>query len=192
MNRGVPPQPLSESPSPVSETDDPEACSGIKNYNVVNGTSYDSRTPDGVIRVLEQVRLNRTRLHVSLGHTDGAKIGLDWLEEFESHGYIGRSTVPIKVPLLVANRRSLGGGALLDYCIVRIRQSVGERVLWQHLAYRFGNMEIRPKAEPVTLPDSRVLTVDVLRDGDLHAAFENMAQARRWVQKMGVVAPIAV
>ena len=39
--------------------------------------------------------------------------------------------------------------------------------------------------------DGRVLTVDVLRDGELHAAFESMAQARRWVQKMGVVAPIA-
>ena len=52
-------------------------------------------------------------------------------------------------------------------------------------------MEIRAKADPVTLPDGRVLTVDVLREGELHAAFENMAQARRWVRKMGVVAPIA-
>lgn len=163
----------------------------MKNCNVVNGTNYDARTPDEVIRVLEQARLNRTRLHVSLGHTDGEKIGLDWLEEFESHGYIGRSMGPFRVPLLVANSRSLGGGALLDHCIVRIRLTAGGRVLWQHPAYHFGSMEIRSKAEPVTLPDSRVLAVDVVRDGELHAAFENMAQARRWVQKMGVVAPIA-
>ena len=163
----------------------------MKTYKVVNGTSYYIRTPDEVIRVLEHARLNRTRLHVSLGHTDGPKAGLDWLEEFESHGYIGRIMGPIKVPLLVANSRSSGGGALLDHCIVRIRQSAGGRVLWQHPAYRFGSMEIRPKAEPVALPDGRVLAVDVLRDGELHAAFEDMAQARRWVQKMGVVAPIA-
>lgn len=165
----------------------------MKTYKIVNGTSYDIRTPDEVIRVLENARQNRTRLHISLGETDNdrGKLGRDWLEEFESHGYIGRSMGPIKVPLLVANRRSLGGGALLDHCIVRIRLSAGGRVLWQHPAYHFGTMEIRPKAEPVTLPDGRVLTVDVLRDGELHAAFENMAQARRWVQKLGVVAPIA-
>ena len=94
-------------------------------------------------------------------------------------------------PLLVANSRSLGGGALLDHCIVRIRQSAGGRVLWQHPAYHFGIMQIRLKTDPVTVPEGRVLTVDVLRDGELHAAFEDMAQARRWVQKMGVVAPIA-
>jgi hypothetical protein len=163
----------------------------MKNYKLINGTSYDTRTPDEVVRVLEQARLSRTRLHVSLGHTEGDKAGLDWLEEFESHGYVGRSTGSIKVPLLIANSRSLGGGALLDHCIVRIRQSNGGRVLWQHPAYRFGSMEIRAKAEPVTLSDGRVLTVDVLRDGEPHAAFENVAQARRWVQKMGVVAPIA-
>ena len=163
----------------------------MKNYNVVNGTSYDFRTPDEVIRVLEQARLNRTRLHVSLGHTDGEKIGLDWLEEFESNGYVGRSMGPIKVPLVIANRRSLGGGALLDHCIVRIRQSAGGRILWQHAAYHFGTVEIHSKVEPLELPDGRVLAVDVVRDGELHAAFENMAQARRWVQKMGVVAPIA-
>ncbi len=162
----------------------------MKNYKVINGTSYDIRTPDAVIRVLEQARLNRARLHVSLGHTNGDKSGLDWLEEFESHGYIGRSTGSIKVPLLVANSRSLGG-ALLDHCIVRIRQSAGGRVLWQHPAYHFGIMQIRLKTDPVTVPEGRVLTVDVLRDGELHAAFEDMAQARRWVQKMGVVAPIA-
>ncbi len=163
----------------------------MKNYKIINVTSFDARTPDEVIRVLEQARLNRTRLHISLGHTDGEKIGLDWLEEFESHGYIGRSMGPIKVPLLVANRRSLGGGALLDHCIVRIRQSAGGRVLWQHAAYHFGTVEIHHKVEPLELPDGRVLAVDVVRDGELHAAFENIAQARRWVQKMGVVAPIA-
>ncbi len=163
----------------------------MKTYKVVNGTSYDVRTPDEIVRVLENARLNRTRLHISLGHTDGDRIGLDWLEEFESNGCVGRSMGPIKVPLLIANRRSLGGGALLDHCIVRIRQSAGGRVLWKHPAYHFGTLEIRFKAEPVALLDNRLLAVDVLRDGQLHAAFENMAQARRWVQKLGVFAPIA-
>lgn len=160
----------------------------MKTYQIINGTSYDERTPDEVIQVLENARLNRTRLHISLGETTTGK---DWLEEFETHGYVGRSMGPVKVPLLIANHRSISGGAILDHCIVRIRASNGGRVLWQHPAYHHGDLEIRRKAEPVTLPDGRVLTVDVFRDGALHASFENMVQARRWVQRLGVTAPIA-
>lgn len=158
---------------------------GMKTYQIITGTSYDTRTPGEVIRVLENARSNQTRLHISLGETD---TGRDWLDEFETHGYVGRSMGPIKVPLLIANTRSLGGGAILDHCIVRIRQSAGGRVLYQHPAYHFGTMEIRRKTEPVTLPDGRVLTVDVLRDGKVHASFQDLPQARRWVQKLGVLA----
>ena len=163
----------------------------MKTYRLENGTSFDQRTPDEVARVLENARLNRTRLHVSLGETVGPQAGLDWLEEFETHGIVSRSMGPVKVPLLVANRRNLGGGAILDHCIVRIRTSSRGRVLYQHPDYHHGDLEIRRKPEPLTLPDSRVLTVDVLRDGELHAAFENMEKARRWVHKLGVTAPIA-
>ena len=160
----------------------------MKTYKLINGTSFDERTPDEVIRVLESARQNRSRLHISLGDTAS---GRDWLEEFETHGYVGRSLGPMKVPLLVANRRSLGGGSILDHCIVRIRESAGGRVLWQHPDYHHGRLEIRQKAEPVTLPDGRTLKVDVLRDGTLHASFESIEKARRWVHKLGVAAPIA-
>ena len=163
----------------------------MKPYKIVNGTSYDLRSPDAVVRILESARQNRTRLHISLGETDGPEIGRDWLDEFDSYGYIGRSMGPIKVPLLIANRRSTGGGAILDHFVVRIRTSAGGRVLYQHSDYHHGNLQIQPKAKSVNLPDGRILAVDVLRDGEVQAAFEVMAQARRWVQKLGVVAPIA-
>lgn len=161
----------------------------MKTYKHINGTSFDERTPDEVIRVLESARQNRTRLHISLGDTAS---GRDWLEEFETHGYVGRSMGPVKVPLLVANTRSLGGGSILAHCIVRIRTSAGGRILWQHPRYHHGTLEIRQKTEPVTLPDGRTLTVDILRDGELHASFESVAQARRYINKLGVAAPIAV
>ncbi len=163
----------------------------MKNYKVANATSFDARTPDEVVAVLENARLSRTRLHVSYGYTDGPNAGKDWLEENDVHGYIGRSIGPIKVPILLSNRRSTGGGAILEHCVVRVRTSAGGRILYQHPKYHYGNLEIRNKVEPVSLPDGRVLTVDVLRDGELHAAFENIAQARRWAKKLGVVAPIA-
>jgi hypothetical protein len=157
-------------------------------YQIVNGTSYHAETPASVVEVLERARLSRTRIHVSYGDTGTGK---DWLEEFDVSGYVGRSMGPVKVPLLIANRRSTGGGAILDHCIVRIRQSAGGRVLYQHPAYHFGALAIRPKAEPVTLPDGRTLNIDVLRDGQLHAAFESVEKARRWVHKLGVIAPIS-
>ena len=60
----------------------------MKEYKVRYGTSWDVRTPDEVIAVLETARQNRTRLHISLGHTDNdeGKLGEDWLEEFMSYG----------------------------------------------------------------------------------------------------------
>lgn len=160
----------------------------MKTYKIVNGTSYDERTPDEVIRVLEAAQQNRTRLHVSFGDVES---GRDWLEEWDVTGYIGRSMGPTKIPLVIANRRSTGGPGLLDHCIVRIRTSAGGRVLYRHPQYNHGSLEIRRKAEPALLDDGRVLTVDVLRDGEVHASFENMTQARRWANKLGVVAPIA-
>lgn len=164
----------------------------MKTYKIVNGTSYDARTPVEVVAILEQARQNRTRLHISLGETDDerGRLGQDWLDE-HGHGYIGRSTGSIKIPLLIHNMRSHGGPGLLDHCIVRIRNSQGGRTLWQHEKYSHGLLEIRRKAVPVVLPDNRVLTVDVLRDGEWHAAFESMEKARHWVNRLGVQAPIS-
>lgn len=159
----------------------------MKKYKIVSGTYYDVRTPIKVIKVLENARQNRTRLHVSLGDSESGK---DWLEENDVHGFIGRSTGSIKIPLLVHNRKSHGGPGLLDHCIVRIRTSSGGRILWQNDKYSHGKLEIRQKSKPVSLSDGRKLTVDVLRDGEIHASFESIEQARRWAVKLGVVAPI--
>ena len=160
----------------------------MKEYKTENGTSYDVRTPDEVVAILEDARLNRTRLHVSLGDSES---GRDWIEENMVHGVIGRSTGSIKIPLLIYNRKSSGGPGLLDHCIVRIRTSAGGRVLWQHPGYHHGDLEIQQRSEPVTTPDGRILAVTVIRDGQEHAAFESVEQARRWAVKLGVVAPIA-
>lgn len=148
-------------------------------------TYFHADTPDKVIHVLEAARHSRQRIHISYGD---AESGRDWLEEYEVHGYVGRSTGKLKVPLLLPNRRSIGGGAILDHCIVRIRTSAGGRVLYQHPSYHFGAMEIRNKPEAIPLSDGRELKIDLLCDQKLHASFQNMKQVRHWIRKLGVIA----
>lgn len=163
----------------------------MKQYKQSNGTSYDVRTPDEVVRILESARMNRTRLHISLGETEGPQAGRDWMEENDVYGIIGRSTGSIKIPLLIHNRRSRGGFGLLDHCIVRVRHPTGRRsVIWQHPQYHHGLVQILPKAEPIVLEDGRTLRVDVLRDGQVQAAFEDVTKARKYIHKLGVQAEI--
>ena len=164
----------------------------MKEYKLISGTSYDVCTPDEVVAVLENARLNRVRLHISLGETDNdrGQLGRDWLEENSVVGFISRSTGSIKIPLLVHNKRSLGGFGLLDHCIVRIRTSAGGRVLYQHPNYHHGDILIRRKATPVELPDGRILRVEVLRDNQEQAAFEDVTKARKYINKLGIRAEI--
>jgi hypothetical protein len=86
-----------------------------KKYKVKNGTYYNINTPDKVIDWLETSRERKQRIRIFYG-----KSGKCWNEEFDTIGYIGRSTGTIKIPLLIKSSRSIGGGAILDDCIVRI------------------------------------------------------------------------
>jgi len=92
--------------------------------NIINGTHYHEKTPQDVIDVLERARANQWRLRIHYGNP---LIGRDWNEEYDVTGRIGRSMGPVKVPLLLFDRRSMCGSAVLDHCIVRIRFSNGQR-----------------------------------------------------------------
>ena len=154
-----------------------------KEYKVRYGTSWDVNTSDYVIAVLETARQNHTRLHISYGD---AETGRDWLEEFESYGYIGRSTGINKIPLIVHNKRSMGGGGLLDHCIVRIRESKGGKVLWQHPKYHHGDITIHLKDIPTELSDGQKLVAEVRRDGQEQAAFTTLLKAHQYCRKLGL------
>lgn len=108
-------------------------------YKEINGTSYHEQTPVEICNALERARQSRTRIKIDLGYTDkapeGKHIGQSWGEVCDVTGYVGRSMGKIKVPLLVYNSRSMGGGAMLDHRIVQIKESRGGRVLYQHPNY---------------------------------------------------------
>ena len=104
-------------------------------YQVVNGTSYHADTSKRVIDIIERARANSWRLRLYLGD---AKTGRDWNEHYDVTGRIGRSSGPVKVPILLHNSQSIGGGAILDHCIVRIRHANkrdGKFDLYRHTKY---------------------------------------------------------
>jgi hypothetical protein len=104
----------------------------MSKYKEINGTSYNSETSKEVIDVLENARKNKIRIVVDYGDIETGK---SWNEEFGVCGYVGRSTGKIKIPLLVYNKRSFGGGGILDSCIIKISTSAGKKVLYQHEKY---------------------------------------------------------
>lgn len=152
---------------------------------VVNGTTYDARTPSDVIGTLESARASGARISVHYGDTDGATAGRDWLEDSDVCGRVGRSTGPQRIPLLIASRRSLGGSPLLDHCIVRIRESAGGRDLYRHPLYHTGAVTLHHLETPIPAPP-RLLTVEIRRDGRAERRFENAKQATRWAGRMGL------
>jgi len=111
----------------------------MKRYNVVNGTSYDKETSETVIKVLETARNSGTRVKLHYGDT---KTGRDWNDEYDVTGYIGRSHGKVKIPLLIHNKTSTGGGAILDDCIIKIKLSKGGKVLYKHPNYQERTIEI--------------------------------------------------
>ena len=84
------------------------------------GTHYRVGTPDGLIEALERARLNRFRIAVVY---EG-----DSAIEF---GRVGRSLGPtLKVPLLVHNARSTGGGEICTRIVREVRTAAGGHLLY--------------------------------------------------------------
>lgn len=122
-------------------------------------------------QVIESARTNKTRVRVWYGDTT---TGEAWPEEFDIMGYIGRSTGREPIPLLVNNARSMGGGALLVDCIVRIDSTDG-RNLYRHPSFSAGNWKITEYTEQ---------GVKVSLNGNFHAMFLNEHKARLYIDFM--------
>jgi hypothetical protein len=146
-------------------------CNGhcIRYRRLPSGTCYHADTPEPVIDLLETVRLNQRKVRLFYGDP---KTGQSWFDEHDVIGRIGRSTGPIKVPLLI-EPGEIGGPALLDQCIIRIDSP--RKTLYQHEQFRVGEFTLvrsQLKRHPWT----------VLIDQILQARFEDKRQAQRYVE----------
>jgi hypothetical protein len=106
-------------------------------YKETNGTFYHAEITPVMVGILESIKVNNIRARF---HWGDVKTGKDWGDIYDVAGTIGRSTGPVKIPLLIHNARSMGGGALLDNCIVKITTTRGlktntARVIYQHPNY---------------------------------------------------------
>lgn len=129
-------------------------------YQTVEGTSYHKETSEEVIAVLNSAIVKRNRLRFWYG-----KDGQSWDEENDVCGYIGRSTGNNKIPLLIHSRRSYGGGALLDNCIVKIVDTKTKRTLYIHPQFKQGNFIVNGSS--------------VLRNNETYANCKNELSAKR-------------
>jgi hypothetical protein len=143
-------------------------------YTIADGTYYDKRTDLKVIQALENARRHNIRVVIRLGDVE---TGRDWLDEWGMEGTISRSMGPHKIPLLIANRRSMGGARILEHCILRIASSDGKTVFYQHPKYQCPSFSVGAAKSEGYLEGGYC-------NGELHAQFKKEGQAARWVKKM--------
>lgn len=136
-------------------------------------TFFSYETPDEVRRTLESARHNRTRVRLFYGNT---KTGAAWAEENDIVGTVGRSMGPMKIPLLIANAHSHGGGGILTGSIVAIMTAPGCFV-YKHPSFNVGQWTTHPAKSPD-------YTYTVLHNGTAHARFKTSDRASRYIAFM--------
>jgi predicted outer membrane repeat protein len=103
-------------------------------YKEYNGTSYNVKTPEFMVKILDRIYRQQIRVRF---HWGNMQTGEDWGDVYDVSGRIGRSTGIYKVPLLIHNKGSTGGGAISTDSIVMIRYANKKDggVIWKHPNY---------------------------------------------------------
>ena len=140
-----------------------------------SGTAYHENTPEVVVNILDSARTNHTKLKLYYGDV---VTGRDWHETMDVTGRIGRSTGNVKIPLLIATERSHGGGAILDHCIVKIRNFDTGIVLYTNPNYKAPKVDIVPS----DMPEKYTHNVNV--DGETYSRHKSLRSAQIMVTKV--------
>ena len=73
----------------------------------------------------------------------GDETGKSWNDTYDVTGYIGKSCGSVKVPLLLHNLRSIGGGELMYNRIIKIVETSTKKVLYQHSKFNQSMFVVR-------------------------------------------------
>lgn len=138
--------------------------------------TLNDETPKRVAVLLNNLSMSQQRIRLVYGNTETGK---DWLEEYDVIGTVGRSTGIKQIPLLINNSRSLGGGAILDHCILKIVDVKSKRVLYQHEKYITPEFTIQHGTSV-----GHGYNYAVLCNNTVHANFKTEEQAKNYIDFM--------
>ncbi len=138
--------------------------------------AYHLATNDKLVAVLEHCRKNRIRIKINIGDIETGK---SWNEEFDTSGYIGLSKgYQARFPILVNNSRSMGGGSLMDHCILQVKESKGGKVLYQAENFYHSNFEIKQEENQ----QNPAYQYSLYIDGKLYSKHKTI-QSAEWLKK---------
>ena len=140
--------------------------------------SFDEKTCDKVKTVLTECYNNQCRIRIWYGDID---TGLSWIDEYDVMGTIGRSTGQQKIPLLIKNSRSSGGGGILCHCIIRIDIISSRRTIYKHPLFYVPTLGVYPNLDEDTKTKYPFI---VLKYGTIKARFKSRTSAYNYVDFM--------
>lgn len=164
-------------------------------YVVRNGTCYQyaRKLKDGTYeeRDKEDMREVIWSCEFARNYEDRVRIwygdiitGVSWDDEYFVTGYIGRTTGLYKIPIMLPNKRSSGGPAILTDRIIRIDFTNSHSgPLYKHPKFHVDQMEVRDEENTELRENGYVASVYQENKGCI-ARFKNRKQAENWVKFM--------
>ena len=140
--------------------------------------TFNEKTCDKVKTVLTECYNNQCRIRIWYGDT---KTGVSWMDEYDMMGTIGRSTGKQKIPLMIKNSRSVGGGGILCHCIIRIDVIGSRRTIYEHPLFYVPLLTVATNNDNDTKNKYPFI---VLKDNELQARFKSEKQATNYVDFM--------
>jgi len=153
---------------------------GYKQYN--DNLFFNDETSNQIKEVLDRLNKTKTRVRIDTGDTN---TGISWGEEYDIAGTIGKSGGKIKVPLLINNSQSSGGGEILTHCIVQIRETPSGKLIYQHENYKpvvdWENAEIFEENIHEKSPIALKGTMNKNNEEMIYARFSNEKSANKYL-----------
>ena len=126
-----------------------------------------------VSKIIDRCIKNGTRVRLFYGDTN---TGREWGEENDVLGTIGRTTGPLKSPIMIP-KGECSGTTILEHCLLKIMDADTRRVLWVHTQYQAPTFAITEDHTP-KLPFKATM------NGQPEARFASFAEAAAWVAFM--------
>jgi hypothetical protein len=153
------------------------------NYKEINGTGYHAETSDNIVEILEGLRKKHALVRIFYGD---AQTGRAWQVEHDTVGRIGRSGGSIKLPLLVP-ANEIGGGAILDPCIVKIIELTPtyktRSIAYSHPTFNQHHYTAQTMSAPL-ITEIRAYGFEVLADGEAYSLHSSKAGSEALVKFM--------